>query len=344
MNRLEYTEVKVVTGIPLNSWNNVTFRFSGSYYTIVEGNIPLEVANTIYEKYPGNPYGIRVNGGCNDWNPNTIYPHYYHIDSKEGLVIFITEMKDFFARKAGLPETEVQRYDELMATINSRILKVVNPSISTNEWMQEDEENREIFFQTVANNEKTPFGKEFRKAIDEFDKTINPFINQDIELDEIGNYIKKVNISANTYSSKNIEGMIRLNCGELHIIDLESWNNVNYYRNFNGFSYQLHYILGEEQYLNVFHYYSTDESDENENGEFISIDYWGKNIPQKIDIRYNLTKGVAGETYAPKTPITPDQEKFVYDELLKAINLASSITLDNMKKKDTSKQLLSNKL
>lgn len=342
MNRLEYNEVKGATGILLNHWDNVTFRFSGTYYAIVEGNIPLEVANTIYEKYPGNPYGIRVNGGCDDWDPNEMHPHYYHIDSKEGLVIFITEMKDFFARKAGLPETEVQRYYELMTTINSRILKVVNPSISTNEWMQEDEENRKIFFQTVANNEKTPFGKEFRKAIDDFDKTINPFTNQDVELDEIENYIKKVNINADTYSSKNSEGMIRLNCGEVHITDLESGNNVNYYRNPNGFSYQLHYVLGEEQFLNVLHYYSTNKIDENDNGEFISINYWGKKIPQKIDIRYNLTKGVAGETYDPKTPITPDKEKFVYDELLKAISLASTITFDNMKKKGAPKQLLPN--
>lgn len=342
MNRLEYLETKGVTRIPLNRWNNLTFKFGGTYYAVVEGDIPLEVANTIYEKYPGNPYGIRVNGGCDDWNPNEMHPHCYHIDSKEGLVIFITEMKDYFARKDGLLETEVQRYDEIMATINSRILKTVNPSISTYEWMQGDEENRKIFFQTIANNEKTPIGKDFRKAIDDFDKTINPFINQDIELDEIENYLQKVNISANTYSSKNSDGMIRLNCGEMHITDLESRNNVNYYRNPNGFSYQLHYVLGEEQYLNVLHYYSTNELDENDNGEFISIDYWGKKIPQKIDIRYNLTRGVAGETYDPKTPITPEQEKFVYDELLKAISLASTITLDNMKKKSIPKQLKPN--
>lgn len=199
-----------------------------------------------------------------------------------------------------------------------------------------------FFFQTVSSNEKTSFGKEFRKAVDDFDKTINPFINQDIELDEVGSYIKKVNISANTYDSKDNDGMMRKNCCGMHITDLESGNKVIFYRNFDGFSYQLQYTLGEDQYLDVLHYYSTRETDDNDKGEFIAINYWGDNIPQKIDIRYNLTKGIAGSTYGQKTPIIPDQEKFVYDELLKAIELASSITLDNMKKKGIPKQLLPN--
>jgi len=337
MNRLEYNEVMKAVEIPLHRWNNFTIRFGGTHYAVVKGNIPLKVANAIYEKYPDNPYGIRVNGGCNHWNPNEVYPTCYHIDSKEGLVIFIPEMKDYFAKKAGLIETEVQRFDELMASINSEILKKVNPSISTYEWMQADKENNEIFLQTVSNGEKTLFEKEFRKAIDNFDKTINPFINPDIELDESRNYLSKINISANIYGSEYSKES--KNCCQMHITDLKNGNQVNYYRNPNGFSYQLQYILGEEQYLTILHNYSTKEADENENGEFIAINYWGKNTPQKVDIRYNLTKCIFSSKNQ-KMPITPEQEKFVYDELLKAIGLASSITLDNMKKKSVSKQYI----
>lgn len=39
--------------------------------------------------------------------------------------------------------------------------------------------------------------------------------------------------------------------------------------------------------------------------------------------------------------ITPEQMTFVYDELLKAIELASTITIDNMAKKGYSKKLVS---
>lgn len=397
MNRLEFNEVMKAVGInnPLSTTNgrygtseqvhycqNIAIHFGGSYYAVIKGKVPLEVANIIYEKYPNNPYEIRVDGGCSDWQPSehatddkyerniqeyielhlgadeylekcrnarrnflrrtneNKYVDTYHIDTKEGLVILLTEMKDYFARKQGIRETEVQRFDELMATINAEILKKVKPSISAYEWMQADEENNEIFSQTVSSGTKTSFGKEFRKAIDEFDKVVNPFINEDIELDEIGNYLQKVNISANTYDS--VDGKRRKGSCQVHITDLETKNKVSYYRSPNGFSYQLQYTLEENQYLTVLHYYSTTGNDENDKGEVIAIDYFGDNVPQKIDIRYNLTKGVAGETYGEKTPITPEQKEFVYDELLKAIGMASSITIDNMKKKGYSKQLTPN--
>lgn len=381
-NPLSTTNGKYGTSEQVHYWQNIAIHFSGSNYAIIKGKVPLEVANIIYKKYPNNPYGIRVDGGYPDWIPsehatddkykrnmqeyielnldpdeyiakyrNAVkelsrrtnenkYVGTYHIDTKEGLVILLTEMKDYFARKQGIKETEVQRFEELMATINSEILKKVKPSISTYNWMEADKENREIFFQTVSSGSKTSFGKEFRKAIDEFDKAVNPFINEEVELDDVINYLQKVNISANIYDS--VDGKRRKDCCQVHITDLETKNKVSYYRSPNGFSYQLNYILGENQYLIVLHYYSITENDENDTGEVIAVEYLGDNVPQKIDIRYNLTKGVAGTTYGEKKSITPEQKEFVYDELLKAIGMASSITIDNMKKKGYAKQIPQN--
>ena len=71
MNRLEFNEVLKTLGInnPLISttgrygeseqvhfWQNIAIYFEGSYYTVVRGKVPLEVANIIYQKYPNNPY------------------------------------------------------------------------------------------------------------------------------------------------------------------------------------------------------------------------------------------------------------------------------------------------
>ena len=122
MYQIEYNKVREIVKLD-KSFNNISIKFGETYYAIVRGNIPLEVANIIYEKYPGNPYGIRINGGCDDWNPNKVHPHYYHIDSKEGLIVFITEMKDYYARQNGLPETEVQKYNKYLALVNEEILK-----------------------------------------------------------------------------------------------------------------------------------------------------------------------------------------------------------------------------
>ena len=77
--------------------------------------------------------------------------------------------------------------------------------------------------------------------------------------------------------------------------------------------------------------------------EHIYINYFGENSKQEIDLRYNITQGLSGETYKDKTPITPEQMTFVYDELVKAIELASTITIDNMQKKGYSKKLVSDK-
>lgn len=331
MERIEYNEVMKATGIVLRQLYTVTFKFSDTYYAIVEGPIPLEVANIIYKKYPGNPYGIRINGGCDDWNPNEILPRYYHIDSKEGLVIFITELKDYYLRKAKMPETEVDKYNDLMVRINSKILNNVDLSITTYEWMQADKENYEAFSKTVEANEKTNFGKQLRIAIDKFDKTINPFSNKDIELDEIKNYLQNVSITVDSYDHVDDDGMIRENCCRVYITDLSSGNKACFSRNPDGFSYILHYTLGENK-LVVSHQYCRDSGKKNSNSEKIGIDYFGTDVLQKIDIRYNLTKGIAGPTYGEKAPITSEQATFVYEELLKAIRLASSITLDNMKK------------
>lgn len=387
MNRIEFNEVMKAVGInnPLSTtngrygtseqvhyWQNMAINFGGSYYAIIHGKIPFEVANIIYEKYPGNPYEIRIDGGCSDYIPSehvtddkykrdiqeyaeqdldpkefiakcrnarrnlsrrkteNKYIDTYHIDTKEGLVILLTEMKDYYARTHGLPETEVQRFNEVMATINSEILKKVEPSIPTNEWMKGDEENKEIFFETISKGTRTSFGKEFREAIDNFDKVVNPFINENVELEEVGNYIQKVNISANTYDRE--DGKYRKKCCQVHITDLETQNKVSYYRSPDGFSYQLKMKLDEEQYLMVLHYYSNTGNDENDKGEVIAVEYFGDKAPQRIDLRYNITKGVVGTTYGEKTPITPEQKEFIYDELVKAEEYASTITINNMRK------------
>ena len=357
MNRLEFNEVMQAVGInnPLSTtiggsgeieqvhyWNNLAIYFGGSYYTVVNGQIPLEVANIIYEKYPNNPYGIRVDGGCNDWIPSRHandknYLYSYHIDTKEGLLIFLLEMKDYDLRKNNLPETEVKKYDELIANITSEILKKVNPYISAYDWMQDDEENKSNYNSSVERDNKTKLGQIFREAVSNFDKAINPFLNNDVEFDEISNYLKNVRIDANSYNTEN-----RKDCCRLEITDNSTENTTAYYRDPDGFSFRLHYKLDEENYLDVIHYYYTRGNSDSYNGEIVSIHYWGKNAKDEIDIKLNITNGKIGATHGDKISATPEQIAFVYDELLKATDYASSITIEKMKKEANARQLVSN--
>ncbi len=379
MNRLEFNEVlkefdidnsliDTTGGYNSNEeshfWDNTSIYFSDSYYAIVKGKIPFEVDKIISEKYQKEQYGIRPVGSNNSCNQvqfsdanslgipeeskndaskkevKNTYIETYHIDSKEGLIILLTELKDYYAKKLGLPETEVQRYNEILSTINARILMKINPTITTYDWMGEDEQYCEKFLDTIVRDHNTPFEHEFREIIDQFDKTINPYINEDIELDSIENYSQKLDISASSYNS--LDGMYRENCCTMVIKAKDGTGKVRYYRKPHGFTYHLMYTFGPQEYLDVLHYFTTIGDKETDIGEHIYISYSGENSKQKIDLRYNITKGLSGETYKDKTPITTEQKFFVYNELVKATNLASRITIDNMQKKGIQKKLVSN--
>ena len=379
MNRLEFNEVlkefdidnsliDTTGGYNSNEeshfWDNTSIYFSDSYYAIVKGKIPFEVDKIISEKYQKEQYGIRPVGSNNSCNQvqfsdanslgipeeskndaskkevKNTYIETYHIDSKEGLIILLTELKDYYAKKLGLPETEVQRYNEILSTINARILMKINPTITTYDWMGEDEQYCEKFLDTIVRDHNTPFEHEFREIIDQFDKTINPYINEDIELDSIENYSQKLDISASSYNS--LAGMYRENCCTMVIKAKDGTGKVRYYRKPHGFTYHLMYTFGPQEYLDVLHYFTTIGDKETDIGEHIYISYSGENSKQKIDLRYNITKGLSGETYKDKTPITTEQKVFVYNELVKATNLASRITIDNMQKKGIQKKLVSN--
>ena len=378
-NPLTTTRISTDYDVPVHYWENLAIYYGGNGYAIIRGKIPFEVVNTIYQKYPNNPYNIRIDGGCIDYKPREFvvddrykkeceeishsklelreekakyfkarknmlrrnnenkYIEVYHIDTKEGLVIFILEMKDYLARKQGLKETEVQRFDELMTTINFEIIKKINPTISTYEWMEGDKNNKDLFFQTLQREKRRFLGKEFRKMLDEFDKTVNPCLNERIDLEAANNYLKKINISGFTYDDRMYQE--RKNRCYLQIAnvrcfnDLTSYSTVSFDRDTTGFRYYLGYCFNKEYWHTVTHYFGND-------GEIVLLHYFGNNCPEKVDLRYDLTDNVLINYNGNRGKITAVEKKYIYGELVKAIGLASSITIDNMKKKDNVKKLI----
>ncbi len=395
MNRLEFKEVLNSLDIynPLTTtegrynkledvhyWNDLAMHFDGRDCAIVKGRIPLEVAMIIYQKYPGNPYGIIVDGGKKNNNPidyavdkkyekeirdysdenngmqiflkkcaqaernlkrrkkiDDKYIKTYHIDSKEGLLIFLTEMKDYILRKNNLPETEVEKSNELLANVTSSLLKKVNPYISAYDWMQDDVENKDTYNLSNQRYNKTKLGQIFREAVLDFDKSVNPFLNNEVELDEIKNYLNGVRIDAYAYDYYK-DGIQRKGCCSLKITDLSTDNNTIYERMPDGFSFELSYKLGEDYYLEFRHSYLESHYDSN-CGETVVINYHSNKPEEAINMVFNITQGKAGDYHDDdKISATPEQIAFVYDELLKATGYASSITIENMKKKSNSKQ------
>lgn len=350
MTRLEFNEILKAININnhiLNArgangleqevyfWNDLLIQFSGTDYALIKGNIPLEFANILYNKYPKSHYKMRINGGTDIPNEDKHISMYY-INAKEELIIFLTELNDYYARKKGLPETEVQRYDEIMATITGSILKKVNPCITATEWMAEDKEYGESYLSLIESEQKTLLGRVLRKMLEQFDKTINPFINEEIELDFAENYLKKVNINASTFGE--VKHKKRDGCCKITISKKNSENEVAYFRNPNGFIYRLWYALGEGEYVIVSHYFRDDAEHELYNGEIINIEYFGNESNQMFNLIYNISKGLASSNSEPFTQVTAEQMSAVFDTLSKATRMASTITIDNMTKKTNIKK------
>ena len=168
---------------------------------------------------------------------------------------------------------------------------------------------------------------------------VNPFTKDDIELDEIGNYLRKVVIAGDTevngYNYKDNKD--RKGCCFLRIADINTDNKTIYHRDPDGFLFGLRYMLDDKQYFEVEHGFTT-TADVPNRGEIIEINYWGDNLENEIDLILNLTNGKIGERYGDRTSATPEQIEFVYNELLKATSYASKITVENMEKKPATKQ------
>lgn len=383
MNYLKYSEtMKIAKKYGLLDkkdayWQNLEISEGDSYYAIVKGRIPLEVAQIICEKYPDNEYGIRIHGNRDREDPKEwaideeyeierdSYPHegyishfdiekrhnslqsnlkkrsdtnkyitLYHIDTKEGLLIFLSEMKDYFLRKNNLPETAVQKYETMLAETTVNILKKINPTISAYEWMQEDNVNKDDYNTVPSSKAHQYMLNLFRKTATEFDEAVNPFTDKNIKLDSEYNYIKKIGIEGSVYNS--YQGKKRENCCNIRIYEQNKKNSdytssTEYYREPDGFSFILNYALSNTEHLYVLHYYTNN----NEKGEVIAVNYSDyTNKDNNVDIRLNISNWKAGETYGKKEPATLEQISYVYDKLQEAITYARRITVDNMTKQN----------
>lgn len=389
MNRSEFDKTVKALGISIIADNYEIYDnnlgieakicFSTSLNgAVISGIIPLEVANIIHEKYPGNQYGIRIDSECPDNIPSECatddiyerkiqeyaskdlspkeflskcnntrrnlkrridknkYIKKYHIDTKEGLVILITEMRDYFARINRKAETEVKRYNEIISIINSMIINEINPNMTAEEWMVNNESYSKFYYETLARDMETTLGRLFREAISDFDNAVNPFQDINNKLTSVNIYSS--NVMINGYS--NEKGNTRM-----IITDIDTENFVDYQRSDDGFCYGLHYSFGKKDYLQISHYFTGNCDDSADRGEGIAIYYGGKNSNNKQDIRFNITNGTIGTTRGEKKLATPGQIAFIYDELLKAIEYASSVTIDNMSNTITTymKKVLRNK-
>lgn len=359
MNRLEFNTVLKVLGVKqvkteiypgheeyFYKFNNLTISFCcGTYYAAVSGKIPMEVANIIYEKYPDNPYKIRVAGGQEGWNPkdwslNGEYIDTYHIDTKEGLLIFFLEMFDYQSRKNNLPENYGKLYQQFLNDISRVLIHEIKPEISLDEWMKDaksffkvNSDSYELYLKTKE-DEECDIDKEIRKLLRKFDYAVNPFQRYNDWFKDTDDIFEKIKINAFLFDKE--DGMERENCARMSLTDIESQNFVRYLRNPDGFNYSLNYDCSLDENFEFFHYFSNHSSNKVNNGEFILVRLY-KDNEFFLDMEYNLSNKTISLVHKESFPITLKQKQFIKEKLIEAINYASDITINKTKNKEKNK-------
>lgn len=353
--------------------------YSGDGYAYISGRIPLEFANIIWEKY-GDDEDIEINTypsnnpvpevhavdevyereirkifkqvpnsekreelcrqaeeRLKERDSKNKYITQYTISSTDALVTFLTEMKDYYAAKEGVFSDEVRNHDEYIAEIFAEVLKKINPGLSIEEWMKKCERDVSLYYKTLSNTSSNSFGRKLRSSLNKFDKIVNAYQDEEFELADIHSYIQNVDIYGTVfYDSEKGRG----NCARIIITDKNTKNNVIYYREADGFSYQVNY-KDEDGVFILCHYFRprVNVMDENnhifseEEGEVVYLYKESSDGKEECDVRYNITKNTI-EDSVNKTHgfATKKQKAFVYEQLQTAIDLASNITHNNMAK------------
>lgn len=324
MNRLEFN--KVIKAMDINNvvtirkgkfgsvesvhcWEDVYINFGGSYYANVNGRIPLDIVKSIYYKYPKNPYSIRISS--EQGVSNGLFVDSLQVDTKEGLVVLLSEIADYNANKKGKPAIFADKFDELMTTINLEMLGEVKNFISS--------KARSFDILNVRNIGDATFAHELSVALDIFDRTVNPFQDNSIVFREVDEYLKNISIGADVDMDDH-------QTVKIFITDLATRNETRFQCGCNSFSYQVRYQDLDGQQFSFLHYYDGDE-------EIIVVDDSVNNFVMKYDLLTGrLVDGICAEVEP-----TMDQQELILNSVLRAVGYAASITIDNMVKIDTNK-------
>ncbi len=269
-------------------------------------------------------------------NDNKKYIKTYHIDSLEGLVIFIAELKDYYARQLGYQETEVQNISKSIALITNELLKKVYITTCPQDWVKYYTLYYETYIKAIANSSKSKNNPNFRLALEKFVQTINPFINLEIELDSIEKYIEKVRIGAKIYNQYQINQGAYLY--ETKLQDRASHNSVSIAYKNNGFSYGLEYS-DELKDLILLYQFEFNSQNKEDAEESIIISFKDKKTNTCIKLKYNLTKGLIIKMGEKTRKATMEEKLFIYELLNQTIALASTITINNLARQSQVKKL-----
>lgn len=319
MNKLELDKVMENFNYKQNSkyrYKNLEIYHSCySYYTIVMGKTPYELAKLINSKYDNSKYHIRVNGN-NDNKVPCGDVSYYHIDTIEGLTAFLLETATYYSKD----NYYVGELKENLNTIYTRILKEINPRISVIDWMLDSNSRKKYFNSLLSMNSNLDFI--LRKKIMEFDNSINPFVNGQLEVDSYS-------FSVNGYKTDDSNSFTLYDDDENIFM-----TNI---KEKDSFVVELKLVNEETGEIIIYHYYDND-------GETIAIEEYKYDNSELNRLEYNLSNQSFGECYDEKHKDTNKDKKMIIECLDKYTKIARNAVENSVNKNREWVKTLSRKI
>lgn len=329
MTKLEFNEVmKILNVSAVENTNNSEYYINDTKINYLDDeqvkieNLPLDIEIILYDNYPELVKELVDSYDLND----------FFVFTKESLATIIFELQKYYNSKL-LDFFNINDLDSLIVKINEKILEKVNPGVSTYKWMKYDKINNLSFERSIKSSKTGIFKENLREFMDSFDKSVNPYMVENVKLDDISNYIGKVNISGDVWDEEDASlGYKRYNCSILTITDIKTGDRVSYERNLDGFNCSLECGIDENKKMVVKHSYKGISERFYDRGEVISITKF-ENDKKISQLNYNVTKDKAFEVFGneviEKRLTLLEKAELLWD-LFSAIEYSNGITTDNM--------------
>lgn len=354
-------EIKIEGATPFLDFN-IYYDFSN---VKIKGKMPYDFAKLIESKYPCESLGIKAGSiglsSCPDpffkddkYNyelnkpmpnesinsrsirlnaerfklskrPNSQkYLETYRISSKEGLITILMELIAYYNKK----DNEALEGDikKGIHKANTQIIKSINPCITGAKWIGSTI-SFPLYYIGWCNTNSSSYNQELRRALDEFDRSVNPFMENDLSIEEITSDLSSLKMFISPFIIDNQNG--QENYYKVTLTKESEKDSVSFGLNPCGFSYSGLFTLDDETYLSISHYFTLEKEEEN-SGEILSIEYFKTNSDYKKSICFNISKWTIGKAHESKKAPTNLEVAQIYLDLTQGTKLAADLTINNL--------------
>ncbi len=365
-----HTKSKLRTEEEVYLWKGLLINFSGTYYAIVQGKVPYEVAQRIYKKYPNNEYGIRIDGGYINSKPGDYVTDDQYKSEINQYIKKQYDAEEFLSncqksKNALLERSDDEKYIDLyhidtfegLIILMTEMLDYFNRknNIPETEVSKTNDYIKQIYQEMIEYVDPNISIYEWMNTDSEVSDDFNQIISLNYETSlgrQFRNTLDEFDAAVNPYTNYTLK--------EIELDDLENYlKRVSLeiipftmkdgeYREYccsieikdkNSGNFTRH-IRNPHGFSNNATFKIKDNHlfqvihFYNQSGENISIGHYGKDCENRMEIRYNISLGTIKVSGFDSRMITPHEFGIILDELSKAIELAKEVTISNMKKRE----------